>query len=490
MASGFLHGAEVQNVAGASQSASTIDSSVIGIVGTAPYADPTKWPLNTPVLVSGSDTALIGALVANAPANEGDVGTLAPAFSDILDECSPVVVAVRVAAVSANGNTVGASYDKATIPNVVGGLAASGSYTGVHCLLAAESVTGKRPRLLCAPGWTHQTNPNGIVGVAVINAGTGYAPGTYPLTISDDSGKGAAATATIDGSGAVTRVTITANGSDYSNPKFTLPAEAGGGTGAAFSPTIATATNAVVAELKGIADTLGAVVYADGPNTNNADAIAAAAQGGARVMLIDPWTTKENAAGVETMFPPSAKFAARQAYTDATVGFWASVSNKPLNGVTGLGRPIDFVLGSGSCAANVLNSSFVTTIVRTPKGYTTWGNRALDGSFLCVTRTVDVINASLMSAVLQYVDAGVTKNFVTEVVQYVNSYLRTLTAQGAITGGKCWADTELNTAAAVKSGQVYFDFDIGPVYPAERLTFRSSINDGYITTIFSNGTSS
>lgn len=489
MASGFLHGAEVQNVASASQSASTIDTSVIGIVGTAPYADATQWPLNTPILVSGDDVSLIAALAANAPANEGDVGTLAPAFSDILDECAPVVVAVRVEAVSSSGNTVGASYDKATIPNVVGGLAASGSYTGVHCLLAAESVTGKRPRLLCAPGWTHQTNANGIVGVAITNAGSGYAPGTYPLAIADNDGTGAAATVTVDDSGAVTLVTVTANGSGYSNPTFTLPADAGGGTGAAFSPTIATATNAVVAELKGIADTLGAVIYADGPNTNNTDAIAAAAQGGARVMLIDPWIIKENAAGVEASFPPSAKFAAKQAYIDATVGFWASVSNKALNGVIGLSRPVDFVLGSQSCAANILNSSFVTTIVRTPKGYTTWGNRALDGTFLCVTRTVDVINASLMSAVLQYVDAGITTNFVTEVVQYVNSYLRQLTASGAITGGKCWADTALNTAAAVKSGEVFFDFDIGPVYPGERLTFRSSINDDYITTIFNSGTS-
>lgn len=490
MASGFLHGAEVQNVARASQSASTIDISVIGIVGTAPYADAAQWPLNTPILVSGDDVSLIAALAANDPANEGDVGTLAPAFSDILDECAPVVVAVRVEAVSSSGNMVGASYDKATIPNVVGGLTASGSYTGVHCLLAAESVTGKRPRLLCAPGWTHQTNANGIVGVAITNAGSGYAPGTYPLAITDNDGTGAAATVTVDDSGAVTLVTITANGSGYSSPTFTLPADAGGGTGAAFGATIATATNAVVAELKGIADQLGAVIYADGPNTNATDAITAAAEGGARVMLIDPWFIKENNAGVNTSFPPSAKFAAKQAYVDSSVGFWASVSNKPLNGLLGLTRPIDFVLGSQTCQANVLNSSNVTTIVRTPKGYTTWGNRALDGSFLCVTRTVDVINASVMSAVLQFVDEGITTNFVTEVVQYVNAYLRKLTALGAITGGKCWADTALNTAASVMSGQVYFDFDIGPVYPAERITFRSSINDGYISTIFTSGASS
>ncbi|WKE49036.1 phage tail sheath C-terminal domain-containing protein [Gluconobacter oxydans] len=491
MASGFLHGAEVQNVTSASQSAATIDTSVIGIVGTAPYADATQWPLNTPVLVSGDDVSLIAALSVNAPANQGDVGTLVPAFSDILDECAPVVVAVRVEAVASSGSQAVSSYDIATIPNVVGGLSAAGAYTGVHALLAAESAVGKRPRLLCAPGWTHQTQTNGIIAISVTNGGSGYTAGEYPLTITDTSGKSAAATVTVGSSGSVSLVTVTANGSGYSSsPSFAMPAAAGSGASAAFSATVATAENAVVAELKGIAEQLGAVIYADGPNTNATDAITAAAEGGARVMLIDPWFIKENNAGVNTSFPPSAKFAAKQAYVDSSVGFWASVSNKPLNGLLGLTRPIDFVLGSQTCQANVLNSSNVTTIVRTPKGYTTWGNRALDGSFLCVTRTVDVINASVMSAVLQFVDEGITTNFVTEVVQYVNAYLRKLTALGAITGGKCWADTALNTAASVMSGQVYFDFDIGPVYPAERITFRSSINDGYISTIFTSGASS
>lgn len=490
MPSGFLHGAEVINVTSANQSASTIDTSVIGIVGTAPYADQTLWPLDTPVLVSGADTSLIAALAANAPANQGDVGTLVPAFSDILDECSPVVVAIRVAAVASNGGQTVSSYDPATIPKVVGGLSSEGSYTGVHCLLSAESSVGKRPRLLCAPGWTHQTDVNGIIGITVSNGGNGYTAGTYPLTINDAKGSGATATVTVNSAGVVSSVSVTGNGSGYTAPTFAMQSAAGNGTGASFTATIATTQNAVVAELKGIAETLGAVIYADGPNTNAVDAIAAAAEGGARVMLIDPWIVKENAAGVNTSFPPSAKFAAKQAYVDSTVGFWASVSNKALNGVIGLTRPVDFVLGSQSCQANVLNGANVATIVRTSKGYTTWGNRALDGSFLCVTRTVDVINASLMSAILQYVDAGITTNFVTEVVQYVNSYLRQLTALGAITGGKCWADTALNTAASVQAGQVYFDFDIGPVYPAERLTFRSSINNGYITTIFNTGTSS
>ncbi|MCT6819478.1 MAG: hypothetical protein M3009_03265 [Bombella apis] len=106
-----------------------------------------------------------------------------------------------------------------------------------------------------------------------------------------------------------------------------------------------------------------------------------------------------------------------------------------------------------------------------------------------MTRTLDDINDALLLAVMQFVDRGIDKNFVTEITAFVNSYLRQLISKGAITGGRCWADTSLNTASAVTNGQVYFDFDVGPVYPAERITFRSTINDGYVTTIFTGSNS-
>ena len=89
---------------------------------------------------------------------------------------------------------------------------------------------------------------------------------------------------------------------------------------------------------------------------------------------------------------------------------------------------------------------------------------------------------------LQFVDRGIDRNFVTEVVEFVNAYLRQIKAKGAILDGKCWANTQLNTASSVTNGQVYFDFDIGPVYPCERITFRSSINNNYVQTTFNGST--
>jgi len=70
------------------------------------------------------------------------------------------------------------------------------------------------------------------------------------------------------------------------------------------------------------------------------------------------------------------------------------------------------------------------------------------------------------------------------VVEGVNAYLRYLKNIGAILGGQCWADPELNSPDQVEQGKVTFDFDFTPPYPAEHITFRSRMVNGYLTEIF------
>ncbi len=82
------------------------------------------------------------------------------------------------------------------------------------------------------------------------------------------------------------------------------------------------------------------------------------------------------------------------------------------------------------------------------------------------------------------VDRGITKNFVTEIVEGVNAYLRHLVSIGAILGGSCWVDQALNTPDQIAQGKVYFDFDFTPAYPAEHITMRSHLVNDYIKEIF------
>ncbi|MCJ8273354.1 MAG: phage tail protein, partial [Psychrosphaera sp.] len=191
--SDFLHGVEVIELDQGTRPIQTVKSSVIGLIGTAPDADAAKFPLNTPVLVAGrrSEAAPLGA-----------TGTLPMAIDGIFDQVGAAVIVVRVEEVTGD--------EAATLTNVVGGVnPTSGDYEGMQAFLGAESVLGVSPRILVAPGFTHQ-RPLG-------NA------------------------------------------------------------------------NPVVADLIGIAERLRAVILADGPNTNDADAIAYRGDfGSRRIYVIDP----------------------------------------------------------------------------------------------------------------------------------------------------------------------------------------------------------
>ena len=391
MAETFLHGVEVLEIDTGPRPIRTVRSGVIGIVGTAPDADPLVFPLNTPVLIAGShgEAAKLDTLGTG-------LGTLPAALDGIFDQIGAVVIVVRV--------EIGAD-DAETMANVIGGVnATTGNYEGVHALAGAESVVGFAPRILCAPGFTHQ-RPTGLA-------------------------------------------------------------------------------NPVVSELVGLADRMRAVIIADGPNTVDADAITYAGDfGSPRVYVVDPWVQVMNSAGAIVVQPGSARVAGVLAKTDNDRGFWHSPSNQTIAGIIGLARPIDFKLGDTSSRANLLNEANLATIIR-QNGYRLWGNRTLSmdpkWAFLSVRRTADIINESLQRAHLWAVDRNITKTYIEDVTEGVNAYLRTLVNLGAILGGGCWPDVDLNTPANIVQGKVYFNFDFTPPYPAEHITFRSHLVNDYI----------
>jgi phage tail sheath protein FI len=135
----FLHGLEVTTVNDGVRPIRTASTSVIGVVGTAPEADPILFPINEPVMIAGSQSKA---------AALGTTGTLPDALEDIFSAIGAVVVVVRV--------EEGLDAD-ATMSNVVGGVDAdTGKYQGVQALLAAGSTLGVRPRILIATGFVHQ----------------------------------------------------------------------------------------------------------------------------------------------------------------------------------------------------------------------------------------------------------------------------------------------------------------------------------------------
>jgi len=469
MTTTFLHGVEVLQIDTGARPIQTVRSSVIGLIGTAPDADATKFPLNTPVLIARrSEMAGLGA-----------AGTLQSALDLIYDQAGAVVVVVRV--------EQGAD-EAATINNIRGGINnGTGAYEGVHAFLAAENEVGFSPRILCAPGFTHQRTSNGILSIAVQTQGSGYT--TAPaVTITGGGGTGATAVAVLgtgNDAGKVVSFTITNPGKGYTtNPTVTIAAPPAGGVQAvAGTVERGTVRSEVLAEMLGIAQRLRAVIIADGPNTTDAAAIQIADDFGSdRIYVVDPWVLVDGSS-----VPSSPAVAGLINKVDNERGFWWSPSNNEINGIEGTSRAIDFTLGDYTSRANLLNEAKIATIVR-EQGFRLWGNRTLASdpkyAFLSVRRTADMVNESILRGHLWAVDRCITATYLEEVTESVRGYLRSLKARGAILGGDVWVDPDLNTPATIANGQVFFDFSFTPPYPAERVTFRSHLVNSYVVDLF------
>ena len=386
MAEQLLHGIEVIEITDGVRPIRTVKSSIIGLVGTAPEANATKFPLNTPVLIAGRRTEAAGL---------GKTGTLPWSIDGIFDQAGAQVVVIRVAE---------GADEAATKSNIIGGIDdETGARLGLQAFLDARGVVKVRPRILVAPGFSHEL--------------------------------------------------------------------------------------AVGTEMVALAERMKAVCIFDGPNTTDADAISYRENYGSdRAYIVDPWVKVwDTVANAEAILPASPRVAGLISKMDNDRGFWWSPSNQVINGIIGTSRSVDFELSDTNCRANYLNENEVTTIVH-EEGYRLWGNRSCSTdpktAFLCVRRTADMIAESILYAHLWAVDRGITKTYLEDVRDGVRAYLRHLKKVGAVLGGDCWVDEELNTPDQISQGIVYWDYDFTPVYPAEHLVFRAHLVDDYIADLF------
>ncbi len=246
---------------------------------------------------------------------------------------------------------------------------------------------------------------------------------------------------------------------------------------------------AVGTEMASLATRLKAVAILDGPNTKDADAISYRENYGSdRVYVVDPWVEAwDRATNAKATQPASARVAGLIAKMDNSQGWWWSPSNQIIDGIVGTARGVDFELGDVNCRANHLNEHGVATIIH-EQGYRLWGNRSCSSdpktAFLCVRRSADMIAESILYAHLWAVDRGITKTYLEDVRDGVRAYIRHLKKVGALLGGDCWVDPEINTPDQIAQGVVYWDYEFTPVYPAEHLVFRAHVTDRYIKDLF------
>lgn len=248
------------------------------------------------------------------------------------------------------------------------------------------------------------------------------------------------------------------------------------------------ANQAVATAMDALAAKLRAIGIIDGPNTTDAAAIAYAGNfGSKRLYLVDPgvqyWDTSSSAT---LDAPASAWVAGLFAWTDAEYGFWASPSNKEFVGITGTGRPIEFLDGDETCRANLLNNANIATVIR-DDGYRLWGNRTLSSdakwAFVTRVRTVDIVMDAILAGHKWAVDRSITRTYVSDVTEGLQSFMRDLKNQGAVINFEVYADTELNTASQLSQGKVYWNIRFTDVPPAENPNFRVEVTDQWITEV-------
>lgn len=458
----YLHGLETIELDDGIRPVETVKSSVIGLTGTAPNADPEKFPLNTPVAVFAD---------ALKAADLKSDGTLLDAIDAIYAQKSAVVVVTRVE----EGETEAATWAAA-----VGSPSAK---TGLWSQLKARPTLKVIPKILIAPGLTSGRPTNGVSNIVITDGGEDYVGASTVVSIAAPPVGGRQATAIAQVVlGVITGIVITDPGHGYASaPAVTIT---GAGTGATATATLGSVANPVAKAMEAVAQRLRAIGFIDGPGTTYEAAVSYRGDfNSQRIGILDPGVLKYDTETASYVTRPASAYAAGiQARIDQEKGFWYSFSNNEILNIGGPSRPVDYMPNDRDAEANMLNASQITTIVH-DDGFRFWGLRGTGSdplwAQLSVRRTADMVYESLERAHRDRMDKPFSFQLLRGIQKSVNDYLDLLQARGALIGGQCWIDPVVNTPATFASGGLTVDFDLEPPASLEHLQFRARRNPEY-----------
>jgi len=196
----------------------------------------------------------------------------------------------------------------------------------------------------------------------------------------------------------------------------------------------------------------------------------------------------DTVAEADILGPLSTVVAGAWSRRDQDNGYWWSGSNVELLGLTGVERPIEFMLNDANCEANLLNEAGIITLANSfGTGIRSWGNRSAawptvshQKNFINVRRTADVIAESLELATLQFIDQPLDNARIDDILETGRRFLRHQQANGAIQDGDVWLDADLNTPETLSAGHLLPSYDFAPFSPMERVSYQARINTEYL----------
>lgn len=242
----------------------------------------------------------------------------------------------------------------------------------------------------------------------------------------------------------------------------------------------------VATALISIAEKLRAFSYLSAYGCESKEEAAAyrEAIGAREAMLIWPdflgWDT---ATSKTTTFEATARALGLRAKIDNEYGWHKTLSNVPVNGVTGISKDVFWQLQSSDTDAGYLNANEITTLIQRD-GFRFWGSRTCSADplfqFENYTRTAQVIADTMAEGHMWAVDKPLHPSLARDIAEGINAKFRDLKTQGYIIDGQCWFDPSVNSKESLKSGQLLLDYDYTPVPPLEDLTLRQRITDRYL----------
>lgn len=175
--------------------------------------------------------------------------------------------------------------------------------------------------------------------------------------------------------------------------------------------------------------------------------------------------------------------AAVRAYQDKAQGWHTSISNKAINGVSGVTKEIYFDINDSSTDVNYLNEQGITCCINY-NGFRLWGLRTCSDDpafkFEVYTRTAQVLKDTIAGAFDWAVDKDISVNLVKDIVESINAKWRDYTNKGYLIGGRAWVNSEINTKESLMNAKLTIDYDYTPVPPLEQLGFNQRITDSYL----------
>ncbi|AQU84919.1 MULTISPECIES: phage tail sheath protein [unclassified Halomonas] len=242
---------------------------------------------------------------------------------------------------------------------------------------------------------------------------------------------------------------------------------------------VATALISVATKLRGFA-----YVAAHGCDTKEEAAMYRENFGAREAMVI--WPNFQNFdVNAQQSRPLSAvaKALGHRARLDNEIGWHKTLSNMPVNSVTGITHDVFWDLQDPATDAGYLNAAEVTTLIN-KSGFRFWGSRTCSEdplfAFESYTRTAQVLADTIAEAHFWAVDKPMHPSLARDIIEGINAKFRELTRKGYLLGGEAWFDPELNSKEVLKSGKLYIDYDYTPVPPLENLMLQQRITDRYL----------